>query len=203
MRLHSTAAVLRRLSLGAVVFSILSCASPDSTVPPNSADSEALSEPTRSLFAGPDEIKHTRERRIAREIEDSLLNITGITTAKVHLTLADNSIFHKSRSPRSRAAVLVVQETGTQPNESELRDFVLGAVPNLLPADLHVVVTNSKTKKEPIVSVGYLRVAEGSVGALKTTLAVLLCGTILTAVALIAAGVAIRRLKRSKIQNQG
>ena len=198
MCVRATAAMLRRLKLGAVVFSILSCASPDSTVSSNSADSDVLSEPGPSFFDSPDEIKHTKERRIAREIELSLLDIAGITAARVHLTLADNSVFHKSQTPRSRAAVLVVRDTGTQPDEAVLRDFVLGAVPNLDPADLHLVVTNSKTKKDQIVAVGYLRVAAGSVDALKMTLAVLLCGTILTGIALIAAGITIRRLKHPK-----
>ena len=147
-----------------------------------------------SVFETAAESRSRRTRELSDALRQSLRQLPGIADARVHLSLEDTSIL--SKSPRkSGAAVLIVPRNRMSPSISIIRDFTMAAVPGLSQDTVHVFIGAPRTQPEKLVSVGMFQVAEHSASALKATLAGLLILCLLTAFALIAAGIRIRKLR--------
>jgi type III secretion protein J len=120
---------------------------------------------------------------LAGEIERTLETADGVVSARVHLVLEESdplSIDAKPRSP-ARAAVLLKSRGGRAPlPTADVQRLVAGSVPGLDPAAVAVVVTRTPEADEDdagdasLASVGPLRVAAGSRGAVVGVLALAL-----------------------------
>lgn len=187
------------LIMETMYFSAAGCTNPPSSGFPQSGTPTMDIEPSESgsLFASADENKLRREKSMASDIARSLSQLKGVARARLHLTLADNSILSNSPEKHSRAALLIVHFPGAAPDEKILRNFVLAAVPDLADENLQILFTPAEASSEKNVTVAGLQVEAESATQLKTILAVLLSTTVVAAVALIFAGISIRRLRRS------
>ncbi|MES1157802.1 MAG: secretion protein [Haliangium ochraceum] len=115
------------------------------------------------------------------EIERTLETAEGITSARVHLVMADVDPLDLDAKPRAaaRAAVLIKAARGRTPlAEADVQKLVAGSVPGLDPRAVAVVVTPAPVSTEPVLgplaSVGPLRVTPSSRAPLLTVFAVCL-----------------------------
>ena len=122
--------------------------------------------------------------------------LSGVKTARVHLSLKDPSILSRDRDAKSRAAILIVTTGKEAPEEGEIQRFAAAAIPDLSPDQVSVMIRPPKAPEPSLDDVGPFEVTTSSAGALKLTLSLLLGLTILLALGLITAGYRIRKLKK-------
>lgn len=150
-----------------------------------------------SIFKNAEENKLQKEQFLEAELVDSLKQLAGVEDARVHLSLADNSILSQTPAEHPQAAVLIIENSKKAPTKKAIQDFVAAAIFGLKAQDVHVFSSPLPHKPEPIVTIGLFRVSAESAPALKLTLCVLLllCG--ISASGLIAAGIKIRKMRRA------
>ena len=187
------------LEQGMLLLLLYGCA-PDAPLPPHFSpeDSDAAADfdaNASSIFETAAASSDRRARALSRALRASLKQLPGIADARIHLTLRDTSILSRAPRKESRAAILILPKRDSVPNISSIQDFVAAAVPDLSKDAVRVFIGDSRTPPEKLTTVGIFQVAERSAAPLKATLAVLLVLCILTAVALIAAGFRIRKLR--------
>ena len=161
--------------------------------------SKILNRPERqngSLIPGPREEKSLRESVLGKELSDTIRGFNGVENARVHVILADHSLFSQDMTSNSSAAVLVSGFLRERIDFFEIKKFLCAAVPDLQ-ADA-VNISFSKIGDAPIDSVwvGPVEVAESSEHVARIVWGVLLVLCFLLALGLVYAGFKIRAFKK-------
>jgi flagellar M-ring protein FliF len=81
------------------------------------------------------------QRALQGELARTIMSIDGVETARVHLSLGEQSVFRGDRHP-PRASVAIRMQTGRRLNTGSVRGvqrLVAGSVPDLEPADVAVL----------------------------------------------------------------
>jgi type III secretory pathway lipoprotein EscJ len=150
---------------------------------------------TGSLFSTHDETQLLRNHALAKEIERTLEHLDGVAHARVHLNMKDDSPLSRSKVDEGRAAVLIVA-AGRGPDEAKIKRFAEAAVPGLEQDNVAVFINRPRPAAKTMTFVGPFEVATSSARQLRGALGGLLGLTLLMALALIAAGYRIRKLRR-------
>lgn len=150
-----------------------------------------------SLFASPSEQKLRREHALASELADTLKKISGIVDACVHLSLADRSLGSRNPTAPSKVAVLVVHDSGNRPDSAALRTLVAASIPGMTEEQVTVVLTPRAAQGRTTKFLGPLEIASSSITPARWLIASLIGACLFMALALIAAGLKIRRIRRT------
>jgi type III secretory pathway lipoprotein EscJ len=138
-----------------------------------------------------------RNHALAKELERTLEHLDGVERARVHLNLKDDSLLSLSKLGESRAALLIVA-AGRGPDEAEIKRFAEAAVPSLEQDNVAVFINRPRQAAKTMTFVGPFEVAASSARQLRGALGGFLGLTLLMALALIAAGYRIRKLRRPR-----
>ena len=152
--------------------------------------------PGGGIFESAQDTKLRRDLMLSREIRRSIETLPGVVRARVHLTTVEPSLFAQKSQQDSQAAVIVVRDNGTEPSEQEIRSFVVAAVPKMTPASVRVFFTEEAKRTPDTVFVGPIEVVVSSARRTRLILGVLLGLCLVSAGALIAAGIRLRMLKQ-------
>ncbi len=150
-----------------------------------------------SLFASPSEQKLRREHAVASELAATLKKISGILDVRVHLTLADNSLGARNPKVPNRVAILVVHGPSSPPDSAAIQKLVAAALPELTEEQVTVVLTPTDAPKPSTAFLGPLEIASSSVTAARWLIGSLIGTCLVMALALIAAGLKIRQIRRT------
>lgn len=148
-----------------------------------------------SMFATPEEQRLKREFLLAGELSQTLEDLEGIESVRVHLSLADTSLLAKQRRTRSKASVLVRHKPSFSKDKEMLKAFVANAVGGLEPESVEVLLAEAKAE-EKLVIIGPLAVAQSSAFAARVCIGGLLLLCLALAIAVIFAGIRLRRASR-------
>ena len=118
-----------------------------------------------SLLPSPIEDRARYSAALAVELERSLEEIPGVVAARVHLALpADEPLVGDAPHARPTASVLLKTKGALALSDGDVKRLVAGAVQDLAPADVGVVVTSTVVEPgaPPLDRVGPVRVARES-----------------------------------------
>ncbi len=118
-----------------------------------------------TLLPSPVEDRARYAAALAVELERSLEEIPGVVSARVHLALpAEEPLVGDGAHARPTASVLLKTQHALALSDGDVKRLVAGAVHNLAPADVGVVVAPAavETGAPPLDRVGPLRVARES-----------------------------------------
>lgn len=152
-----------------------------------------------ALAGGPllpslDDEKLARERAVGEEIARTLELVPGVAAARVHVRLAERGLL--LRGAAEPGAVAVVRVDARNPSKETLEAIVAGALPGIEPRALRIVVLRDEAAPEPaVVRVGPFSVAAGSAFALRAALGAAFAVVAILSIALILAGLRLRRLR--------
>ncbi|MFO8070749.1 MAG: hypothetical protein R6V85_02635 [Polyangia bacterium] len=150
-----------------------------------------------SLIPSPAERHLRRERLLAADLADTIEKLWKVEAARVHLELADRSLWSRDRDAGSSAAVVLRVAKGAAPREERIRELAAAAIGELEPESVEVFVAEQPgVKAVETQRVGPLRVAADSATATRALLGALLAACLLLAGALIHAGLRLRKLRR-------
>lgn len=150
-----------------------------------------------SLIPSPAELHLRRERVLAADLAATIEELWKVEAARVHLELADRSLWSRDRDAEPSAAVALRVAEGAAPKEDRIRELTAAAIPGLEPEAVEVFVAEQPgAKPVEIVRIGPLRVAADSATEARALLGALLAVCLLLAAVLIHAGLRLRRLRR-------
>ena len=118
-----------------------------------------------TLLPSPVEDRARYAAALAAELERSLEEIPGVVSARVHLALpAEEPLVGDAAHARPTASVLLKTQHALSLGDADIKKLVSGAVHDLSPADVGVVVANATVDSgaPPLDRVGPLRVARDS-----------------------------------------
>lgn len=151
-----------------------------------------------SLFRSQAEEKALLENAAGSRLAQTIEKLPGVEKARVHLSLATDSIFARPGEKESRAAILV-QTIGTErlPSEGDIRKLIAASVAGLNPDQIAIFFSPSKKTEIKTVHIGPVEVVASSASKARLVLGGLLILCIVMAVCLILAGIRIRTLRRN------
>ena len=151
-----------------------------------------------SLFKSQAEEKALLENAAGSRLAETIENLPGVEKARVHLSLATDSIFARPGEKESKAAILVQTiQTERTPSEGEIRKLVAASVAGLTPDQITIFLSPPKKTERKTVYIGPVEVVESSAPKARLFVGGLLILCIVMAVCLILAGIRIRALKRN------
>jgi type III secretory pathway lipoprotein EscJ len=151
-----------------------------------------------SLFKSQAEEKALLENAASSRLAQTIEKLPGVGKARVHLSLATDSIFARPGEKESKAAILVQTiQTERAPSEGEIRKLVAASVAGLNPDQIEIFLSPTKKNEPQTVYIGPVEVVKSSAPKARLVVGGLLLLCIVMAVGLILAGIRIRALKRN------
>ncbi|MCP4197666.1 MAG: hypothetical protein GY762_11005 [Proteobacteria bacterium] len=152
----------------------------------------------KSFLPNQQDEKLLREHAMAGELARSIGELDGVDQARVHLTLADRSIFSRDRKAETKLAVLVRRSPGARPDAATVTALAVAAIPGLEADGVHVFFSGPENAVQKTAFVGPVEVVSSSVGTAKAWFGGLLALCAFLALGVIGAGLKLRktRLKR-------
>jgi type III secretion protein J len=143
----------------------------------------------QGLLPSPADEHLRREHALARELANTLERLDGVLEARLHLNLPALSPLERSKvfHPKA-AALLVVESQEVSPDLAQVRRLLAAALPGLSPEHVEIEVSVSSRKKQKLVSIGPVMVAEESAFLAKAISGGLLALVLLLGAALCAMG---------------
>jgi type III secretory pathway lipoprotein EscJ len=154
----------------------------------------------KSFLPNPQDEKLLREHAMAGELARSIGELNGVDQARVHLTLADRSVFSRDRKTETKAVLLVRHSPGEQPDAAIIQSLAVAVIPGLKADRIQLFFSGPEKAIQETVFVGPVEVVSSSVGTAKAWFGGLLALCALLALCLIGAGLKMRKT-RLKIQN--
>lgn len=148
-----------------------------------------------SLVPGPSEQRLKREFAYAHDLAETIEQLDGVESARVHLSLAAESILDANAPKQSKAAIVVHSTRGGAVSEQVIRQLAVAAVAGLEPSQVSVFLTTSTTSPQRTVLIGPIEVVTSSAFKARICLGGLLVLSLGLAIGLIIAGMKIRRLR--------
>jgi type III secretory pathway lipoprotein EscJ len=152
----------------------------------------------KSFLPNQQDEKLLREHAMAGELARSIGELDGVDRARVHLTLADRSIFSRDRKTETKVAILVRRSPGAKPDAAALESLAVAAIPGLKADSVQLFFSGPEKVVQKTAFVGPVEVVSSSVGMAKVWFGGLLALCALLALSVIGAGLKLRktRLKR-------
>jgi type III secretory pathway lipoprotein EscJ len=149
----------------------------------------------KSFLPNRQDEKLLREHAMAGELARSIGELDGVDQARVHLTLADRSIFSRDRKTETKVALLVRRSPGEQPDAATIRSLAVAAIPGLKADRIQLFFSGPEKAVQETVFVGSVEVVSSSVGTAKAWFGGLLALCALLALCLIWAGLKMRKTR--------
>ena len=151
-----------------------------------------------SLFRSQAEEKALLENATGSQLAETIENLPGVAKARVHLSLATDSIFARPGEKESKAAIWVQAiRTERIPSEGEIRKLVAASVAGLNPDQIAIFLSPPKKTETETVYIGPVEVVKSSASKARLVVGGLLILCIVMSACLILAGIRIRALRRN------
>lgn len=153
-------AAAKGLLAAAVAICAAACAVEPSSPPRQKPPTE--DEPLASSFIpDPENDRLRRSRALSRDLEKLVVELDGVLSARVQLSLARSPLFGAAHQPPSRAAVVVHLEPEARVSHADIKSLLSAGVTGLDGEHISIVEQRATTDSRPIpqiVEVGPLRV---------------------------------------------
>ncbi|MDJ0764628.1 MAG: hypothetical protein QNJ97_16740 [Myxococcota bacterium] len=150
-----------------------------------------------SLLPSPGHETLKRSRLLAKDLSDTIERLEGVAEARVHLDLADRSLFSRRPEAKSSAAILIRRNNAAKPTQETIKELVAAAVSDVDPNAVRVFFAQSTTHPLKTVFIGPIEVAETSATRAKLWFGGLIGLSLVLAAGLVFAGIKLRA-SRSK-----
>ncbi len=152
----------------------------------------------KSFLPSPKDDKLLREHAMAGELARTISELDGVDRARVHLTLADRSVFSPDPDAETKVVVLARRSAIANPDEAAIRGIVKAAIPGLQADRVRVFYSGPEKAVQKTVFIGPIEVVSSSATEAKIWFGGLLACCCLLALGLIGAGLKLRRMRLNR-----
>jgi type III secretory pathway lipoprotein EscJ len=149
----------------------------------------------KSFLPSQKDEKLLREHAMAGELARTIGELDGVDQARVHLTLADRSVFSRDPKAETKGAILVRRSRGVSPSVATIQSVAAAAIPGLEVSRIRVFFSGPEKAEQKTVLVGPIEVVAPSALTAKAWFGGLIGLCFLLALCLIGAGLKMRKMR--------